>query len=99
MSGSFRLTPLAERDVRDIVFYVAARFGRSHAEYVRTQFLATFRLLAEHPELGRHRTEIWAEPYRFWSLAPCLIAYRGDVSPIEIVRVARASRDWPALPR
>jgi plasmid stabilization system protein ParE len=30
MSGSFRLTPLAERDVRDIVFYVAARFGRSH---------------------------------------------------------------------
>jgi plasmid stabilization system protein ParE len=99
MSRGYRLTPLAERDVRDVVLYVAARFGRSHAEYVRTEFLATFRLLAEHPEIGRHRTELWAEPYRFWPLGPCLIAYRGDVSPIQIVRVARSSRDWQALPR
>jgi len=99
MSQRFRLTLLAEQDVRDIVLYVAERFGRSRAEYVRTEFLATFRLLAENPSLGRHRIELWAEPYRFWPLGPSLIAYRGDVSPIRIVRVARASRDWPTLPR
>jgi hypothetical protein len=30
----------------------------------------------------------------FESLRPAFIAYRADVRPIRIVRIARASRDW-----
>lgn len=97
MSRRFQLTPLARQDVRDTVDYVAARFGIERAERVRAELTAAFRLLSEHPDIGRHRPELWDEPYRFWPLGPSLIAYRGDVSPVQIVRVMRASRDWPAL--
>jgi len=99
MSRRFQLTRLAEQDVRDIVFYVAGNFGRARAERAREEFLTAFHLLAERPEIGRYRPELWPEPYRFWPLGPSLIVYRSDVGPIQVVRVARASRDWPALPR
>jgi plasmid stabilization system protein ParE len=33
-------------------------------------------------------------PYRFWPTGPAYIAYRSDVRPVRIVRIARASRDW-----
>jgi plasmid stabilization system protein ParE len=99
MSRAYQLTPLAEQDVRDIVLYVAAEFGRVRAELVRREFLTTFRRLAERPEIGRHRPELWPEPYRFWPLGPSLVAYRRAEGRIQIVRVARASRDWPALRR
>jgi plasmid stabilization system protein ParE len=32
MSRRYQLTPLAEQDVRDIVFYIAERFGLARAE-------------------------------------------------------------------
>jgi plasmid stabilization system protein ParE len=99
MSRRYRLTPLAERDVRDVVFYIADNFGFARAEQARAEFVRTFRLLAERPEIGRHRPELWPEPYRFWPLGPSLIAYRSDVDPIQIVRVARGSRQWMSLRR
>jgi plasmid stabilization system protein ParE len=99
MSRRYRLTLLAERDVRDVVFYIADNFGFARAEQARVEFVKTFRLLAERPEIGRHRPELWPEPYRFWPLGPSLIAYRSDVDPIQIVRVARGSRQWMSLRR
>jgi plasmid stabilization system protein ParE len=99
MSRGYRLAPLAAQDVRDIVLYVAAEFGRARAERAREELLVTFRLLAERPEIGRYRPEIWPEPYRFWPLGPSLVAYRGGADGIEVARVARASRDWPSLRR
>ena len=99
MSRRYQLTLLAEQDVREIVFYIAENFGLARAEQVRGDFLETFRLLAERPEIGRHRPELWPEPYRFWPLGPALVAYRSDVEPIQIVRVVRASRDWQGLRR
>ena len=97
MSRRYQLTPLAEQDVREIVFYIAESFGLARAERARGELVKTFRLLAERPEIGRHRLELWPEPYRFWPLGPALVAYRSDVDPIQIVRVVRASRDWQDL--
>jgi hypothetical protein len=37
------------------------------------------------PEIGRHRPELWPEPYRFWPIGPAFIAYRADVRPLRIV--------------
>ena len=37
MSRSYRLTPLAERDVRDVVFYIADNFGFARAEQAQTR--------------------------------------------------------------
>ena len=79
--------------------YIADNFGFARAEQARSEFVRTFRPLAERPEIGRHRPELWPEPYRFWPLGPSLIAYRSDVDPIQIVRVARGSRQWMSLRR
>jgi len=99
VSRRFELTPLAAQDVREIVLSIAERFGPMRAERARLEFLAAFRLLAARPEIGRHRPELWPEPYRFWPLGPALVAYRADIQPIQVVRVARASRDWQTLDR
>ena len=55
MSRRYQLTPLAEQDVREIVFYIAEDFGLARAEWARGEFVKTFRLLAERPEIGRQR--------------------------------------------
>jgi plasmid stabilization system protein ParE len=90
----FELTAPAERDLEDIFFEVKERHGRLVAERVYSNLLRTFDLLARMPEIGRQRPELWPPPYRFWTTGPAYIAYRADVRPIRIVRIARASRDW-----
>ena len=90
----FELTAPAERDLEEIFFEAKERHGRLVAERVYDNLLRTFELLADMPEMGRHRPELWPPPYRFWPTGPAYIAYRGDVRPIRIVRIARASRDW-----
>jgi len=90
----FELTTPAERDLEEIFFEVKERHGLLVAERVYDNLLRTFGLLADMPEMGRHRPELWPPPYRFWPTGPAYIAYRSDVRPIRIVRIARASRDW-----
>jgi plasmid stabilization system protein ParE len=84
----------AERDLEDIFFEVKERHGRPAAQRVFESLLGTFDLLARMPEMRRHRPELWPPPYRFWVTGPAFIAYRADVRPTRIVRIARASRDW-----
>jgi plasmid stabilization system protein ParE len=90
----FELTVPAERDLEDIFFEVHERHGLVVAERVYGNLLRTFELLATVPEVGRQRPELWPPPYRFWPTGPAYTAYRADVRPIRIVRIARASRDW-----
>jgi plasmid stabilization system protein ParE len=90
----YQLTAPAERDLEDIFFEVKESHGQLVAERVYDNLLRTFDLLAQMPEMGRHRPELWSPPYRFWVTGPAFIAYRGDLRPIRIVRIARASRDW-----
>jgi len=73
---------------------VKRRHGLLVAERVYDNLLCTFDLLARMPEMGRYRPELWSPPYRFWVTGPAFIADRGDLRPIRIVRIARASRDW-----
>ena len=47
MSPRYQLTSLAEQDVKDVVFYIAENFGLARAEQARSEFVRTFRLLAE----------------------------------------------------
>ena len=94
MTPRYQLTAPADRDLEDIFFEVKERHGRRVAERVYSNLLRTFDLLARMPEMGRHRPELWPPPYRFWSTGPAFIAYRADVRPVRIVRIARASRDW-----
>jgi plasmid stabilization system protein ParE len=94
VTPQFQVTTPAARDLEDIFFEVKESHGRLVAERVYDNILRTFDLLARMPELGRYRPELWPPPYRFWITGPAFIAYRADVRPVRIVRIARASRDW-----
>ena len=97
MSARYVLTTPARNDIRDIVFEVDDRFGRAIALRVYESIYQTLGQLAEHPEMGRTRPDRWPERYRFFPHGPSLIAYRVDVRPIRIIRIARASRDWSRI--
>ena len=97
MSSRYLLTPAAKQDFLEIRRYVLQRFGRIEEQAVRARIVRAFEVLAEHPGIGRARPELWPEPYQFWPVGPSLIAYRSDVRPVQIVRIARASRDWQEL--
>jgi plasmid stabilization system protein ParE len=66
----FELTAPAERDLEEIFFEVKERHGLLVAEGVYGNLLRTFELLADMPEMGRHRPELWPPPYRFWPTGP-----------------------------
>jgi plasmid stabilization system protein ParE len=91
------LTTPAKKDIREIVFGVEDRFGRAVAIRVFESIRETLEMLAEHPGMGRPRPERWPERYRFFPHGPSLIAYRADVRPIRIIRIARAARDWSRI--
>ena len=62
MTPRFELTAPAERDLEDIFFEVKERHGLLVAERVYRNLLRTFDLLAEMPDMGRHRPELWPPP-------------------------------------
>lgn len=97
MTARYVVTTPARNDIRDIVFDVDDRFGRAVALRVYQSLFETLAMLAEHPGLGRPRPERWPERYRFFPHGPSLIAFRADVRPIRIIRIARASRDWSRI--
>ena len=67
---------------------------REVADRVFDDLVSAFELLATHPTVGHIREDLAPRPWRFWSVGPSLIAYRGDVDPIWIARVARGERRW-----
>lgn len=93
MSANYQLTSAAEQDLDDIWDYVVEEFGEVVADGVIDDLQQAFRLLGEHPGIGRTRPELAGPPWMIWPVGPSLIAYRSDVTPIQIARVVRAERD------
>lgn len=89
MSG-LRLSPLAERDVEDIGYYIALDDFQA-AERVVSRLFRAFELLAEHPELGRIREDLGN--IRSLSVHPYVIFYRAGKRGLEIARVLHGARD------
>ena len=97
MSRGYVLTRHAEADLDTTWDRVAERFGFDMADRVLESLQDAFRLLADNPGIGHPREDIAPAPYSFWSVGPSLIAFRPDVSPIQIIRVVRGERDWRGL--
>ena len=96
----FIIAPLAERDLADIIDYVADR-NRDAAYRPRDRLFAAFARLAARPGLGhvRHDLAPRAMNLRFWPVGRYLVLYRAIDDGIEIVRVFSAYRDIWALLR
>ena len=65
MTNTFRITPRAEQDLKNIGRYTLKMWGRKQRDaYLRTMD-RRFAWLAERPNLGRHRPDVQAGYYSY----------------------------------
>ena len=67
------------------------------ADRIRDEIFGAFEELARMPGMGHFRSDLCAEPLRFWRVRDYLIIYRSEKHPVEIVRVLHGKRDIQAL--
>ncbi len=89
---SVRLTPQARRDLDDIWDYTAKHWDVDQAEAYMQTLDSTFRLLAEHPGIGRSIDDIRKGYFKFPAASHVLIFCVRD-GRVEIVRVLHKSSD------
>ncbi len=96
--ASYRLSPLAEADLRGIAATAISRWGTTQARAYLADLDKTLRLLALQPELGRQRDEI-APGARSFPCGKHILFYRfapsDGIRPdgIEVARVLHQHMD------
>jgi toxin ParE1/3/4 len=90
----YRLSPLAERDLEEIWFYVAEDASPATADRLIDAIIDRFELLAEQPMMGRLRPE-FGSGVRSLTVENHVIYYRHD-GGILIARVLHGRRDQVA---
>jgi toxin ParE1/3/4 len=91
---TYRLAPLAERDLEEIWLYVASDASPSTADRLIDAFVERFDLLVEQPWMGRLRPE-FGEGVRSFVVESHVIYYRHE-GDVQIARVLHGSRDHAA---
>jgi toxin ParE1/3/4 len=93
----FVLSIPAERDLNELIIYLAEREGRDLARRILRDLRKAIRFLSDYPEIGHRRRDITDEPVRFWLVHSYLIVYDPTPRPIEILRIIHGSRDLRGL--
>jgi len=86
MNHAYQLTRIADNDLTKIWHTTRDHWGSRQADKYLTELEACFLELAEHPELGKSRSEIKAG-YRSIPKNKHLIFYRHHHARVEIIRV------------
>jgi toxin ParE1/3/4 len=92
------IAPAASIELEDIWDYYAIKLQNPDAaDRIIDEIFDAFQKLVQMPGLGHIRTDLAAEPLRFWSVRSYLIIYRCEKEPMEIVRVLHGARDVQAI--
>ena len=94
--GEVRLSRLAQRDLLEIWFHIAADKGPATADHWIDRIEARCRQLAEFPESGPPRPDI-AGAARMLVIARWLALYEITKGGVRIMRVVDAARDLGEL--
>ncbi len=90
---SFKTTRRCDQDVIDIYVRGATVFGTAHAERYYAGLVATFELLALHPQMARLQEE-FTPALRLHRYHAHMIAYVEHGDGILILRVLHGRQDW-----
>lgn len=93
MKRSFRLTPLAARDIDEILSYILERSGPARALHVHKRLYDGLSKIARNPGLGHLCKDVWSEGLRIRVVFSYLIIYRPETMPVQILRVIHGARD------
>jgi plasmid stabilization system protein ParE len=89
----------ASQDVLEIWDYIA-NDNIDAADRLLELLFEAFDKLAIMPRIGHRREDLVEDrPLLFWPVGDCLVIYRANRLPVEIVAVTRSSRDIPAFLR
>ncbi|MCC6360132.1 MAG: type II toxin-antitoxin system RelE/ParE family toxin [Phycisphaerales bacterium] len=98
MTPSYFLTPIATRDLDEILEYLVERGGSRAALHLHAAFADGFVKIAARPEFAGHlRTDLADESLRVLAVSSYLVIYRLGTQPVEIVRVIHGARDLNRL--
>ena len=93
-----RRSALADSDLEEIWYYVAAQSGSMNiADRLVGSITNRFLLLASYPNLGRARDADLRPGLRTFPVGEYVILYRIENEDVVILRVLRGSRNIPAL--
>jgi toxin ParE1/3/4 len=93
----YELTTEAQYDLDAIAEYIAVEGSVERAIRVLSEFRDAFRKLADMPGMGHFREDLLDQRYKFWSVYSYVIAYRWEVSPIQIIAVVHGARNLEAF--
>jgi toxin ParE1/3/4 len=92
------LTRTARADLVGIQNYDREEAGHAVARQMLVEFVEAFRFWARTPGAGHQREDLAEDrPFLFWAMRDYLIIYKPGTDPLEIVMIARGSRDIPAI--
>ena len=97
MQGGYRLSPLAQQDIKDIRAYYLDEAGASVARHVLRALGNGFRLVGDAPGIGHSRLDLTDEPVRVWPVFSFLIVYDPAARPVGIARVLHGRRNLATL--
>ena len=93
---NYKLLAPALNDLDAIEKWVLDNFGEQTANKAIDTLLEVFEMLAEFPEAGPERPDIFAPPMRFFSSFPNLVMYEPG-NPLFIHRILPARMDLSDL--
>ena len=91
----YRVTPRALKDLDAIADYTLATWGARQTEKYLAELDKSFQWLADHPGVGRARTEI-AEGFRSYPHGSHVIFYIVEADAVAIIGVPHGAMDIDA---
>lgn len=92
MTNTYYLSDAAEKDIEDIVTYLAERSPKTAYKFLDSIY-NSMDMLSENPQLGHLREDLTNHPVKFWTFKwHYLIIYK-PIKPIEIIRILSGYRD------
>ena len=94
------LAPAAQEDLVAIRDYYLKEAGFRVARQMLVEFAKAFQTIARTPGIGQRREDLPGDrPVVFWPMRDYLLVYRVAAKPLEIITIARGSRDIAVILR
>jgi plasmid stabilization system protein ParE len=87
------VSPHAADDLNGIWLYLSEEASEEIADRILTKLVDSFSELAEDPGLGHRRTDLTRLPVHFRFVAPYMVIYQRDPSPLAIHAVLHGARN------
>ena len=91
-----RLSPQAQKDLRDIWLYGVDKWSREHANAYVNSLRHSIEMIGSRPRMGRELKNI-KPPVRVHTSGQHVIVYQIVDDHVEVIRIPASRQDWQTL--